>query len=623
MSKDPDLTNNLNDSNLIANRYRLHHQLGKGTFGEVFLAHDLKFEPPRAVAIKLLHSKFLNEPEVRADIAREASTLARFSHANILRVLDFDISPNQAFIVTELAEGGSLAHKIRPDPNQPPVQMPLQEVAHYLAQICDGLDEAHAAGLIHRDLKPLNILLDKRNHPLIADFGLATAVSSSQSSVMVDATTSGTPPYMAPEQWMGQIGRASDIYALGIITYQLITGQLPFQGDQNAIAFQHLNAPIPRLIDRAPSLQYQPALDGIIAGVLAKDPRQRIRPAMEFYRLFNEALGTPGTAAVRPVNEKGFPSAVAIPGPNYYPPGQPQQPNAPVNLAYSPTQVPGQPPHGQAGSPYDVTQVPGGSSNYAPTQFANNNALSNYGPTQVIGQAPYMPPVQPVANFTGNHPQTVRVTHSNKKTPLLFGLAALIIVLVVGGIALLAFGNIFTKPQPTPNTTVQAVTTKTAPPATTATASVAATAVPNKVVFYTGLSQTHVTGNVSYPQSPPVGGAHNPIWQNCGIYDQPVVNENAVHSMEHGAVWITYRPNLSAAALEQIRAMVRGKGYIILAPYTGLTSPVVASAWGVQLKPDSGSGPQLADFIATYRQGPQTPEPGAPCTGGVGTPLER
>src|SRR6476660_1696628 len=100
---------------LIGNRYRLMQKLGKGTFGEVFLADDLKFHPPRAVAIKMLHPKFLDQAEVRADIEREASFLARFSHPNILRVIVFDISESQAYIVTELAEGGSLARKIRPN----------------------------------------------------------------------------------------------------------------------------------------------------------------------------------------------------------------------------------------------------------------------------------------------------------------------------------------------------------------------------------------------------------------------------------------------------------------------------------------------------------------------------
>jgi hypothetical protein len=141
------------------------------------------------------------------------------------------------------------------------------------------------------------------------------------------------------------------------------------------------------------------------------------------------------------------------------------------------------------------------------------------------------------------------------------------------------------------------------------------------VVTYSNLSHTHVTGKVNYPQTPPVGGAHNSVWLNCGIYAQPVPNENAVHSMEHGAVWITYQPNLSSAGVETLRSLVRGHNYVVLSPYPGLPSPVVASAWGVQLKVQSARDSRLAQFISKYEQGPQTQEPGAPCNGGTGAPI--
>lgn len=143
------------------------------------------------------------------------------------------------------------------------------------------------------------------------------------------------------------------------------------------------------------------------------------------------------------------------------------------------------------------------------------------------------------------------------------------------------------------------------------------------VATYSGLERNHVNGTVAYPQSPPVGGPHSQVWQNCGIYDQPFVSENGVHALEHGAVWITYQPNLPQASVEQLRVQARGKSHVLLSPYTGLSSPVVASAWGLQLKLDSPTDPRLADFIATYQQGPQTPEPGATCSGGLGTPVER
>lgn len=133
----------------------------------------------------------------------------------------------------------------------------------------------------------------------------------------------------------------------------------------------------------------------------------------------------------------------------------------------------------------------------------------------------------------------------------------------------------------------------------------------------------HVNGVVNYAQSPPVGGEHAPSWQNCGIYEEPVRNELAVHSLEHGAVWVAYRPDLPADQVEQLRSLVRGRGHTLLSPYPDLDRPVAASAWGVQLKVDSAADPRLGQFIAKYRQGPQTPEPGASCIGGVGTPSDR
>lgn len=133
----------------------------------------------------------------------------------------------------------------------------------------------------------------------------------------------------------------------------------------------------------------------------------------------------------------------------------------------------------------------------------------------------------------------------------------------------------------------------------------------------------HVNGTVAYAQSPPVGGEHAANWQNCGIYDEPVRNETAVHALEHGAVWIAYRPDLPADQVEALRGLVRGRSYTLLSPYPDLDTPVAASAWGVQLKVDSASDERLGRFIAKYRQGQQTPEPGASCVGGVGSPIER
>jgi hypothetical protein len=140
------------------------------------------------------------------------------------------------------------------------------------------------------------------------------------------------------------------------------------------------------------------------------------------------------------------------------------------------------------------------------------------------------------------------------------------------------------------------------------------------VQTFTGLTRNHVTIPVTYKQNPPVGGDHNPVWLNCGIYTSPVHNENAVHDLEHGAVWVTYQPALAKADIAKLTSIAKGQTYLDLSPYPGLPTPVVASAWGKQLRLTSASDPRLGEFIKKYKQGPQTPEPGAACTGGTGTP---
>ena len=134
------------------------------------------------------------------------------------------------------------------------------------------------------------------------------------------------------------------------------------------------------------------------------------------------------------------------------------------------------------------------------------------------------------------------------------------------------------------------------------------------------LTREHVETPVTYPQTPPVGGNHNSVWLNCGVYPQPVPNENAVHALEHGAVWITYQPTLPAAQVETLKKLAKANSYALLSPYEGIKSPVVASAWGKQLALPNADDPRLAVFLRTYLQGPQTPEPGASCTNELAAP---
>ncbi|MEO6018648.1 MAG: DUF3105 domain-containing protein [Knoellia sp.] len=127
---------------------------------------------------------------------------------------------------------------------------------------------------------------------------------------------------------------------------------------------------------------------------------------------------------------------------------------------------------------------------------------------------------------------------------------------------------------------------------------------------------SHTQAPVKYEENPPAGGPHSPVWLNCGVYDKPVPNENAVHSLEHGAVWITYRPDLPAADVAKLKKLTPDT-YAVLSPYAGLPAPVVISAWGKQLLLTGANDNRIEPFIKGYRQGPQTPEPGALCTGGT------
>ena len=134
---------------------------------------------------------------------------------------------------------------------------------------------------------------------------------------------------------------------------------------------------------------------------------------------------------------------------------------------------------------------------------------------------------------------------------------------------------------------------------------------------YPDQSRNHTREAVSYPRTPATGGDHAPVWTNCGIYTTPVEQTRAVHSLEHGAVWLTYRPGLAADQLAELTALAGKQDYLLLSPVAEQTSPIVATAWGKQLAVDSGSDERLAPFIKKYSQGPQTPEPGAVCTGGM------
>ena len=137
------------------------------------------------------------------------------------------------------------------------------------------------------------------------------------------------------------------------------------------------------------------------------------------------------------------------------------------------------------------------------------------------------------------------------------------------------------------------------------------------VQAFNDLGRQHTPDPIQYAQQPPVGGPHDPVWQNCGFYAGAIRNENGVHTLEHGAVWIAYRPDLPQDQIDTLRTLAGSQTYILVSPMTDLPAPIVASAWGKQLLLDAADDPRLDDFVRQFRLDPAGPEPGAPCTGGT------
>src|SRR5262245_53052741 len=217
-------------------RYRLDARLAEGGFAVVYRATDLTLD--RAVAVKVLHPHLIgDDPAFAARFAAEARTAAALSHPHILAVHDFGEHDGASYLVMPLVAGGSLHDRLRAGP------LPPAWAAHYLRQAAAALDYAHAHHLVHRDVKPQNMLLDeRREHLALADFGIARALegTSAQASLVV-----GTVAYMAPEQLEGRVTRATDVYALGCVAFELLAGALPYAGTLHQVMHGHLALPAP------------------------------------------------------------------------------------------------------------------------------------------------------------------------------------------------------------------------------------------------------------------------------------------------------------------------------------------------------------------------------------------
>src|SRR6266851_2966701 len=223
--------------------YQLMRLLGEGGFAEVYLGEHIHLGTP--AAIKVLHTQLTSDDVDQ--FRTEARTIARLIHPNIVRVLEFGIEGKTPFLVMDYAPNNTLRQR-----HPKGIVLPLSTIVSYVKQVAEALQYAHDEKLIHRDVKPENMLLGRRGEILLSDFGIALVAQSSRYQSMQDLA--GTMAYIAPEQIQGKPRPASDQYSLGIIVYEWLSGDRPFHGSFTEIVGQHLSAPPPPLSGRVPTI---------------------------------------------------------------------------------------------------------------------------------------------------------------------------------------------------------------------------------------------------------------------------------------------------------------------------------------------------------------------------------
>ncbi len=257
-------------------RYQVLEQLGEGGMATVYKAYDTLLE--RNVAIKVIRTDQVAPAmldEMLKRFEREAKALAQLSHPNIVHVHDYGKFEGAPYLVMEYLPSGTLK-------NRPDIPMPWQQAVHTLLPIAQALAYAHAHHIIHRDIKPGNILLTENGLPMLSDFGIAKILESSQAGSLTSTGRSiGTPEYMAPEQWTGQAVPQSDIYSLGVVLYELVTGHKPYDADTPAgIMLKQAREPLPR--PRQFVADLPEGLENVLLKALARQPEERYQSMDEF-----------------------------------------------------------------------------------------------------------------------------------------------------------------------------------------------------------------------------------------------------------------------------------------------------------------------------------------------------
>ncbi|MBZ0286508.1 MAG: serine/threonine protein kinase, partial [Anaerolineae bacterium] len=259
-------------------KYEIIERLGRGGMAEVYRAYHVSLD--RYVAIKVLHAFLADDPEFKSRFEREAQNVAKLRHNHIVQVYDFEYDQpgDSYYMVMELVDGQTLKERLA-DIGARGELLPLEESLRIVREAASALAYAHSRNMIHRDVKPANLMLDHDHRVVLTDFGIAKIVTGAQFTASGGMV--GTPAYMAPEQGLGEAGdERSDLYSLGVILYQLVTGQLPYDAETPlAIILKHLNSPIPSSLKLNPQLP--DAVDAFINKAIAKEPQERYQTANE------------------------------------------------------------------------------------------------------------------------------------------------------------------------------------------------------------------------------------------------------------------------------------------------------------------------------------------------------
>jgi serine/threonine protein kinase len=400
-------------------KYELQKRLERGGMGEVWKAYDTQLR--RYVAIKLLHADLQANPDFVSRFTREAQFVASLHHPNIIQIHDFQFTNTgeagtAGYMVMDYVEGGTLADYIHAT-SRKGLFPSAADIVYLFTAISLALDYAHQRGMIHRDIKPANILLDKRNpigrpEPILTDFGIARLQGAAGGTLT--STLLGTPRYISPEQALGLPGdERTDLYSLGIILYEMVTGMTPFQGDNPiAIMMQHIQEmPTPPILLNA---NISPALSAVVLQSIAKDPADRFSTASAMTVALARALNVPVPASLN--------KPPAINGEPNYNPLQP--PDLLPGVTFSPTHLiapsplaPTQPAEGNIETTV-VTPV-----NRTPTLLPASGYLSR-GQSSPISQVPVQPPASP--------PSPLSPPGKSRRRGLYLALIACIIILLVG-----------------------------------------------------------------------------------------------------------------------------------------------------------------------------------------------